>query len=573
MSVNRTKKQKIIDSSHRNWMGGISFDINNPITKLRIAASSCFFGEPMYYHDTKDKKPRKRPTSFTLRSISFNVLNHLRKELDAIDPVEWREYTPTQLMEKAIDGALDYDPVKTLEVASELRNVHHIRTTPQIILVKAALHDKVKGTNLIRSFAQDIIKRADEMSVQLAYYIHLNKSRKKLPNSLKRAWRDAFNRFDEYQLAKYRMEGREVKTVDVANLCYGINRSLSGTSYNDKKLGINHEETPITKLLHNNLTVGETTWEGVISTNGSTKETWEKVIDEIFVPIEHRSGDNVRVNNYMALLRNLRNIFAHDVSENHLRAVINGIKNSYAVKRSKQLPFRFYSAYNELKKTVDNPNILDAIEEALMISIDNLPKFNGKVMSLCDNSGSAQCTTTSSLGTMIVSTIANLTGILTGMVSDEGYVGIFGDRLETTSIRKRSSVFDTLDSLERDSRGIGRRTENGIWLFFDQAIREKEHWDHIFVYSDMQAGHGGLYGTNISDYNDYKWMDGHCIDVSKLINKYRSTVNPNVFVYLVQVAGYQDTLVPEYYNRTFILGGWSTAVLQFAHQMQNTFNQ
>lgn len=158
------------------------------------------------------------------------------------------------------------------------------------------------------------------------------------------------------------------------------------------------------------------------------------------------------------------------------------------------------------------------------------------------------------------------------MVADEGHVGVFGDRLSMSPVRAKASVFDQLELLENKARNIGQNTENGIWLFFDQALRKKEHWDHIFVYSDMQAGHGGLYGTTPREYSAYQWDDGRHIDVAALVAAYRKQVNPNVMVYLVQVAGYQDTLVPEFYDRTFILGGWSDAVLRFAHAMSAVAN-
>ena len=38
-------------------------------------------------------------------------------------------------------------------------------------------------------------------------------------------------------------------------------------------------------------------------------------------------------------------------------------------------------------------------------------------------------------------------------------------------------------------------------------------------------------------------------------------------MFLVQVAGYQDTLVPEHYRRTYILGGWGPGILGYAAEM------
>ena len=64
----------------------------------------------------------------------------------------------------------------------------------------------------------------------------------------------------------------------------------------------------------------------------------------------------------------------------------------------------------------------------------------------------------------------------------------------------------------------------------------KEHWDNIFIYSDMQAGHGGLYGTPDGQ-REYQskgfatFKGSSYIDVVKLIDWYRKEVNPKVNVW------------------------------------------
>jgi hypothetical protein len=265
---------------------------------------------------------------------------------------------------------------------------------------------------------------------------------------------------------------------------------------------------------------------------------------------------------HMALLRNVRNLLGKDVPQHlWLDKLVEGVEGG------KQLPFRYLSAWNALKGDVP-PNVLDALEECVKRSYANAPRFAGRAMSLCDNSGSAWGTLTSDLGTMHVAEIANMSAVVTAYLADEGYVGIFGDRLETFGVRKSASVFDQISKASLLGKSIGGGTEHGIWLFWDQAIRKGEHWDHVFVYSDMQAGHGGLYGRG--GYGDYVWQGGRYIDVPKLINTYRSKVNPNVNVYLVQVAGYQDTIVPEFYDKTYILSGWSPRILEFAAAMGGT---
>jgi hypothetical protein len=270
----------------------------------------------------------------------------------------------------------------------------------------------------------------------------------------------------------------------------------------------------------------------------------------------------MKVMGHMAMLRNLRNMLEAGIKGEEIVPPL-----LYHADSGKQLPFRYYSAYKAVEEKAP-PMVLDAIESCLVKSLGEQPALSGRVMVLADNSGSAQGTTTSSMGTMKVSTIGNLTGILAGMRADEGHLGVFGDSLETMPVRKNSSIFDQLKRAEHLAKNIGLGTENGIWAFLDRAIRNREHWDSIFVLSDMQAGHGGLYGTNPRSYREYGWgTDGKYIDVAKLVSAYRKRVNPKVKVFLVQIAGYKDTLVPEFYDRTYILGGWGEGLLRFADAM------
>ncbi|MBZ5715852.1 TROVE domain-containing protein [Nannocystis pusilla] len=510
--------------SHLNWMGGTSWFIRDPLLRLRLAAASCFFGEPMYYQrDAVDERPRRRAPAFALTDAD---VARLRETLGAVDPQEWRSRTPAELLEHCIDEALSHDAEGTLREAARLRDEALVRTTPQVILVRAAHHAAVRGTGLVRTWARAIIARADEPAVGLAY--QLNRFGKPIPNALKKAWRDAFERFDDDALAKYRLESRAAKSVDVVNL-------------------VHPRGAAVDRLARGTLTTTDRTWEAIVSARGSTPEAWTEALP---------------VMGHMALLRNLRNLVKAEIPAESFTARLVG-----GARTGKQLPFRYYSAYQALGD--DAPaKVREAVEESLMISLENLPWLGGRTMALCDNSGSAQGSTTSAMGTMKISTIANLTGVLAGMRSDDGHLGIFGDHLETMAIRKRSSVFAQLDEAERVAKGIGLGTENGIWLFWDRAIRERQRWDHVFVFSDMQAGHGGLYGTNPRQYREFAWEGrDRYIDVAKLIARYRATVNRDVRVFLVQVAGYQDTLVPEHYRYTYVLGGWGPGILGYAAEM------
>ena len=129
---------------------------------------------------------------------------------------------------------------------------------------------------------------------------------------------------------------------------------------------------------------------------------------------------------------------------------------------------------------------------------------------------------------------------------------------------------DRSAQLRASLNGLAMVNAGSIMLM--KAIKEKEHWDNIFIYSDMQAGHGGLYGKNSNNYKDYR-INGSYIDVAKLIDTYRKTVNPKVNVFCVQTAGYNNVLIPETGYRTSVLYGWTGKELIYADTINKFWDE
>jgi hypothetical protein len=519
---------KTAADAHENFMGGTSFDVTDPILRLRCMAASSFFGEPQYYRPDvtggEEKKAGRRrlavlDTLFSRRGgLGKHERNNLQRSLgielnDAIPASVAMGLTSAKMMENTIDEALTHNAIAALDLAVSLRREDNIRVTPQVIVVRAANLKALKGSGLIRRYARAVMQRPDEPATQLAYQ-RAAYGDAPIPNGLKRAWRDFLAEATEYGLAKYRLEGRSVKTVDVVNLAHPASAAVNKLVTGELKLG----------------SEGLETWES----KRSAGESWEAAIP---------------VMGHMALLRNIRNFEEGGVSPALWTDRFIGTAAT-----GKQLPFRYFSAYREVEKVTKNGRVLDAIEEAMEKSLSNLPSLPGRSLVLTDNSGSATGTMTSSMGSVAMSTIGNLMGILTARISaGGGDLGVFGDRLKMVPIRQKASVLEQLKQADHLGKEVGASTEHGIWLAFDQITREKEAYDNIFVYSDMQAGHGGLYGDS-KGYKDFVWS-GRNIDVAKLARRYRNQVNSKVNIFLVQIAGYDDTIIPEYYDRTFIIGG------------------
>ena len=305
----------------------------------------------------------------------------------------------------------------------------------------------------------------------------------------------------------------------------------------------------------------EKTWETLRASGAS----WTEILNTIHI-------------GHMALLRNLRGIFTEISDMEQTRRILAQLKQG--VPGGKQFPYRYKSAYDAVKAAnglYHRQMILDALEECIDIACGNMPTLPGRTVCLSDNSGSAWGCITSAYGSVRIAEIGNLSSVITAHNSEEGFVGKFGDRLQMYEISKRQGVLHQAEIVNTtQGRDVGHATENGIWLFFEQAIRERQVYDNIFIYSDQQAGHGGLYGTG-EGARQYQ-AAGYCcwgnyVDVAKLIDTYRQTVNPRVNVFSVQTAGYDNVLIPENGYRTSILYGWTGNELVYADAINRFWDE
>lgn len=526
------EKRKIeIKKPTVNFMGGISYELN-PLETLKMISSSSIFGEPQYYRNSGLKDGVYSCDKCVKEYTIFNIADGI---------------TATELMINAINNALDYNFKETLEWAKTLRNDYYMRLNPQVIMVLASIHPKRQEFSkelpcLFRELNRSVMRRADEPSMQLAFYLYYNNNKKNnIPSVLKRSWCDRFNTMTRYEMAKYK--NAEVGMIDTIRVCHAKGE-LVDELMQTGTIAISEEDK---------------TWENLRSQGMSFKD----IIRTIKMP-------------HMALLRNLKNIFQEFNEEDKELAneVLEQLKSG--VKTGKQFPFRYYTALTRIQH--DNsvnfrPLICDTLEECIDISLDIMPKLKGKTICLSDNSGSAWGTFNSEYGSVTVANIDNLSSVITAQCSDEGYVGKFGDDLKIIPISKRNGVLSQTENIsDRNKYEVGSSTENGIWLFFKNAINHKEHYDNIFIYSDMQAGHGGLYGEGQSyiikdeDFACNKGWHSY-IDVMKLIDKYRRTVNPKVNVFCVQTAGYDNVLIPEFTYRGAVLYGWTGKESLFASKL------
>lgn len=540
-----TLRKDAKDKPTVNFMGGISYKLD-PIQTLKMIAASSIFGEPQYYRNTK----------------AFSSYVKIRKEIPDRLFANYisSDKTVEDVFTQAIDDALTYDFYATLKVAVELRKEYNMRLNPQVIAVRAAIHPKrkeftEKHHGVFNALEQEIMRRADEPAMQIAYYIFINGSKANMPSILKRAIAAKLEKLSPYEVNKYK--NAEIGMVDTIRIVHASSPVLSD-------------------LLYNHLTVDdeEQTWEQLHSQGAS----WKEIISRINL-------------GHMALLRNLKNI-ANELDEMvpadeiFIRDLLTQLKNG--VIKGKQFPYRYHSAYKKIKSIIVpfKTIILDTLEECIDISIDNMKKLPGKTVALTDNSGSAWGAITSEYGTTTIAEIDNLSSVIAVRSSDSGYVVKFGDTHKRYDISRRNGILSIAEEINSPKGyDVGHGTEGGIWEYLQWAIDNKEHIDNLFIFSDCQAGTGELYGT---DEQAEKYMNKYLygerktgrygtrlwpyIDVYKMISEYRRLVNPKVNVFCVQTAGYDNTLLPQYTYRFAALYGWTGKEVQFANEYIKQWN-
>lgn len=542
--VSAHRKEQMHQLKHPvvNYMGGTSYRWN-PVDTLKLVTASSIFGEPAYYRNGAFAEAGISKVSdgrFTVNSL-FEA--YLIPEMKI-----YLQKNTSQIMEEVIDAALDYDFAATLSWAVTLRREYHMRLNPQVIMVRAALHPKRNAfteanPGVFAEINAQVMARADEPASQLTYYLYRNRSKNRIPGILKRSWSERIGSMNRYEVYKYRNSG--IGMIDTIRICHAKGELI------DELMRTGTVEIP----------AKEKTWETMRASGAS----WNEILNTIHM-------------GHMALLRNLRGIFTEISDMEQTRRILNQLKKG--VPGGKQFPYRYKSAYDAIKVAsgiCHRQMILDALEECIDIACGNMPTLPGRTVCLSDNSGSAWGCITSSYGSVRIAEIDNLSSVITAHNSEEGFVGKFGDRLQMYEISKRQGVLHQTEQINATGgRDVGHATENGIWLFFEQAIREKIVYDNIFIYSDQQAGHGGLFGTqeSIRQYHEAGCcFQNFFVDVAKLIDTYRRTVNPRVNVFCVQTAGYDNVLIPENGYRTSILYGWTGSELVYADAINRFWDE
>ena len=324
------------------------------------------------------------------------------------------------------------DPEFVAKLAVYTRTQMNLRSIPMFLIVELAkIHN---GDSLVKRTIEKTVLRADEIMELLMCYQLRNAEGKsikklgKLSRQVQEGLKSAFNRFDEYQFAKYDRSNLEVKLKDALFLVHPKASSPEQQAIFDKIVSGELQtpytwETQLSELGQKHFATKEEKAEAV-------KVLWEELIDS------GRLG-------YMALLRNLRNILQANVSPAHIERVASHICDPAKVAKSKQLPFRFLAAYKELMDvtSVHTATMLSALEKAVRESVNNLEGFGAdtSVLVAADVSGS-MFTTISPKSSVMNYDIGILLSMLLKSKCSSVISGMFGESWKVMNLGEIQAV-------------------------------------------------------------------------------------------------------------------------------------
>jgi len=380
------------------------------------------------------------------------------------------------------------DPEFSMRLAVMARRDYHMRTLPQILAATIAeLHP---GTPKLRKAISTVCERPDDMAGIVSYYL-ASFGKKKLPASIVHGLRAAFDKFSDYQLGKYSLTSREWKMIDVIRMVHprptDKNRKAIEALVKDGKFTVE-------------------TWETELSSAGQVAEskdvakadTWKRLI------AEDKLG-------YMALLRNLRNICA-SCDKDTIATVADRIADPERVHKSKQFPFRFFSAYRELQDVNAPKQIIVAITKALDAACDNVPLLPGETAVVVDLSGSMD-QGVSQKSRVTLKEIGALFGAILGK-ANMGDSYAFGTTAQQVAFNPTDSGLSIMADAMRPN--VGYSTSFGAAI----SVLSRAY-DRIVFMTDCQGWHGG-YGDN----------------APSELAAYSKKFDCDPFIYCIDLAGY-----------------------------------
>lgn len=421
------------------------------------------------------------------------------------------------------------DPTFVMKLAVYAREEMYLRSVPLLLLILLQSTQKVDVSVALTR----VIQRADELTEALACYdahrLHKNESVKPIPHSIMRGIGNAFAKFNEYQFSKYNRQNKKFKLIDVLYLTHPKPRTKQ-------------QQELYAKIKNDSLATADT-WETTLSEVGQQATETEEERD---ILKKEAWTESVNKMGYMALLRNLRNLLQAGVDNEVIEKVVLRLSLAEEVARSKQFPFRFYSAIKAVAP-VNSPAtavVLGALDKALEHSAENIQflKKDESVLFICDTSGSMDSNLSDKSGVRLVEVGAVLSAIASTKAKFYSTIA-FATNMEHVPLSTSNTPTEKVQKILSVGSHLGGGTE--LHPVLESIIDKKQKFDKVCVFTDMQVDRFYSYGKTT---------------IQGLWAKYTKDVSPDAKLYVFNLAGYGMSFSAGNDKSIIEVAGWSDKI-------------
>lgn len=392
-------------------------------------------------------------------------------------------------------------PEFVAKLALVARTEFNLRSVTTLLL--GALAKVHRGDDLVKRAIVGSTVRVDDLT-ELVGYVGTP-----IPKQVKRGIRNALFKFNRYQLAKYKGEGKGVSLVDLFNL---VHPKLQHASEEQKEAWKD--------LMTGNLKSFDT-WEVELSGAKDDAERKEKLSELV---LSNKIG-------YMALLRNLNNIIKYGCSQEVIDHAADRLSDKEEVAKSKQLPFRFSTAFENVK---GNRKLTDAIVDAMDAALSNVKELPGKTLIALDSSGSMSGKPFD---------IGSLFGATLVKANQNADFILYDTKVQELPMSSRMPIMGLVETMKKHNTGGGTETS----LVFTHALQKGIVYDRFIIISDNESWGESFFsrGTSVQD----------------IYNAYKKRTGTDPFVYAIDIQGYGTKDLSS--GRVKHLAGWSDRLLDF----------
>jgi hypothetical protein len=431
-------------------------------------------------------------------------------------------------------------------------------------VLAAELAQRASGNEWAKRFYKNVCIRPDDMAEILGYYLNVireGSEDKKIPNSMKKGFKTKLESLDPYLIDKYKMKKRAIKLIDLVNLFHPKPNEKNAEAFKRLRDGMPLDDLYTSKILEKEMSKAGQSKE-------NKKEAKATAIRETLTANESKSP-------IFNLIRNLRNIL--ESTPDMIDDVVANITNRNKILKSRMLPFRFATAYEEVEKLNDvdtnaKTKVLDALETAINYSCENIPELFGNTAILIDHSGSMRggngsgSSKVSAFSDVTTSVIANLFGVMLMQSQDNVYMGLFGDRLVTVKdIDRSKGVLKTHKEVHKLGSKCGLGSEHGLFEFFADTVRHRVRVDNVIIFSDMVIGSNSWYGRG--SIGDIRTGSG---SFNSLFKRFKE-INPLANVVSVNLHDTKGTTVFNKELGVTQVSGWSEKIFDVLKNMSKGY--